>query len=260
MTTRFTLVLTLLQLATLTACGLDPAPDDGGLDPGFTECGEVTCQPGQYCFGGGITWRCATQIEGLKAAVPFYGPAPDLEDVPNIKAAVLGVYAGLDERINAGIEPLRAALDAAGVTYEIKIYPDVNHAFHNDTGERYVEAQATQAAETERARQALEREAERTRLEEAARQREEETRRWQEEAAAALVPQADDQATDAYAVLGLEPTASELEIHFAYQDAIAKCAPDQVAHLGEELRNRYTAKAKIVQQAYETLTTPTPSH
>lgn len=98
-----------------------------------------------YCFGGGITWRVATQIPELKAAVPFYGPAPELEDVANIQAAVLGVYAGLDERINAGIEPLREALDAAGVTYEIKIYPDVAHAFHNDTGERYNEEQAIQA-------------------------------------------------------------------------------------------------------------------
>lgn len=98
-----------------------------------------------YCFGGGITWRCATKMADLKAAVPFYGPAPDLAEVPNIKAAVLGVYAELDERIGAGVPDLEKALKAAGVTYEIKIYPGVNHAFHNDTGDRYVEAQATQA-------------------------------------------------------------------------------------------------------------------
>jgi len=98
-----------------------------------------------FCFGGGITWRCATALPDLKAAVPFYGPAPELEEVPNIKAAVLGVYAEQDERINAGIEPLQQALVEAGVTHEIKIYPGVNHAFHNDTGERYDETQATQA-------------------------------------------------------------------------------------------------------------------
>lgn len=98
-----------------------------------------------YCFGGGITWRSVTQIPGIAAAAPFYGPAPDLEDVPNIQAAVLGVYAEEDERINAGIEPLVEALDAAGVTYQINIYPDVNHAFHNDTGERYNEDRALEA-------------------------------------------------------------------------------------------------------------------
>jgi len=100
-----------------------------------------------YCFGGGITWRAATALPGLKAAVPFYGPAPELDQVPNIQAAVFGVYAEQDERINGGIEPLEQALADAGTTYQITIYPGVNHAFHNDTGERYVEEQATQAWE-----------------------------------------------------------------------------------------------------------------
>lgn len=100
-----------------------------------------------FCFGGGITWRVATALPTLKAAAPFYGPAPEVEQVPNINAAVLGVYAEQDERINGGIEPLEAALEAAGKTYQINIYPGVNHAFHNDTGQRYNEEQATQAWE-----------------------------------------------------------------------------------------------------------------
>jgi carboxymethylenebutenolidase len=98
-----------------------------------------------YCFGGGVTWRSATTIPGLKAAAPYYGPAPDLAQVPNIKAAVFGVYAELDERINGGKADLEKALADAGITYQMKVYPGVNHAFHNDTGERYDEAQATQA-------------------------------------------------------------------------------------------------------------------
>jgi carboxymethylenebutenolidase len=98
-----------------------------------------------YCFGGGITWRCATALPELKAAVPFYGPAPDLEQVPNIEAAVFGVYAEMDNRINAGRDTLEQALIDAGITNQMKVYPGVNHAFHNDTGQRYVEAQATQA-------------------------------------------------------------------------------------------------------------------
>ena len=98
-----------------------------------------------FCFGGGITWRCATAIPELKAAVPFYGPAPEPEQVPNIRAAVLGVYAELDERINAGKDALEQALIDAGTTHQMNVYPGVNHAFHNDTSERYDEAQATQA-------------------------------------------------------------------------------------------------------------------
>jgi carboxymethylenebutenolidase len=98
-----------------------------------------------YCFGGGVTWDVATELAELKAAVPFYGRGPDLTKVPNIRAAVLGVYAENDGRINAGIEALRQALEAAGVTYQFNIYPGVDHAFHNDTGTRYVEEQARQA-------------------------------------------------------------------------------------------------------------------
>lgn len=98
-----------------------------------------------YCFGGGITWQIAASLPGLKAAVPFYGRGPELEQVPEIQAAVLGVYAELDERINAGNAALEQALTEAGVTYRFNVYPGVNHAFHNDTGERYVEEQATQA-------------------------------------------------------------------------------------------------------------------
>lgn len=90
-----------------------------------------------FCFGGGLTWRMATEVPELKAAVPFYGPAPDLAKVPNIKAAVLGIYGGNDARINAGIPALEAALKAASIRYQIKIYEGANHAFHNDTGANY---------------------------------------------------------------------------------------------------------------------------
>jgi carboxymethylenebutenolidase len=98
-----------------------------------------------FCFGGGVTWASAEAIPELKAAVPFYGPAPDLAKVPNIKAAVFGVYAELDTRITPTKDPLDKALTAANITHQMKVYPGVNHAFHNDTGDRYVEAQATQA-------------------------------------------------------------------------------------------------------------------
>lgn len=98
-----------------------------------------------YCFGGGVTWDTATAIPELKAAAPYYGRGPALSRVGDIRAAVLGVYAENDSRINASINALQVALDNAGVTYQFNIYPGVDHAFHNDTGSRYVEEQATQA-------------------------------------------------------------------------------------------------------------------
>jgi carboxymethylenebutenolidase len=96
-----------------------------------------------FCFGGGITWRAATQIPELKAAVAWYGPPPPLEDVPNISAAVLGIYSDdPDDFANEGRDQLEAALQEAGVTHEIKVYEGTQHAFHNDTGQRYNEEQA----------------------------------------------------------------------------------------------------------------------
>lgn len=99
-----------------------------------------------FCFGGGITWRCATQMPELKGAAPYYGPPPPLDAVPNIKAAVLGVYSDdPDDFANEGLDQLVEALEAAGVTFEIKIYPGTQHAFHNDTGPRWNEEQALAA-------------------------------------------------------------------------------------------------------------------
>lgn len=98
-----------------------------------------------FCFGGGVTWLMATSMPELLAAVPFYGPHPPLEDVPNIQAAVLGIYGALDQRINSGIPAIEEAMQQNNKTFEKIIYPDADHAFHNDTSSRYNAAAATDA-------------------------------------------------------------------------------------------------------------------
>ena len=90
-----------------------------------------------FCFGGGVTWRVATQMAELKAAVPFYGPHPELSDVPNIQAAVQAIYGERDTRINAGIPAIEAAMQENGKIFKKIVYPDSDHAFFNDTGTRY---------------------------------------------------------------------------------------------------------------------------
>ena len=55
----------------------------------------------------------------------------------SIHAALLLHYAGLDQRINAGIPAYEEALKAAHKRFTIYIYPNVNHAFNNDTSSRY---------------------------------------------------------------------------------------------------------------------------
>ncbi|MBV8534293.1 MAG: dienelactone hydrolase family protein [Alphaproteobacteria bacterium] len=96
-----------------------------------------------FCWGGGMVNQLAVQEPGLAAAAPFYGLVPAAEDVPKIKAKVQAHYAGNDERIDAGIPGFETALKAAGVSYEIFVYPGAEHAFHNDTnGARYNKAAA----------------------------------------------------------------------------------------------------------------------
>ncbi|MGJ7042144.1 carboxymethylenebutenolidase [Shinella sp. BE166] len=96
-----------------------------------------------FCWGGGLVNRFATKSPELKAGVAYYGAQPPAEDVPAIKAAMMMHYAGLDERINAGIDAYRAALEAGGKTFEIHMYNGVNHAFNNDTSAaRYDKAAA----------------------------------------------------------------------------------------------------------------------
>src|SRR6185503_8164733 len=90
-----------------------------------------------FCFGGGVTWQVAVHMPELLAAVPFYGPHPATSDVPAIQAAVMAVYGELDSRINGGIPEIEEAMAANNKIYEKVIYPNADHAFHNDTGTRY---------------------------------------------------------------------------------------------------------------------------
>ena len=115
---------------------------------------EVTGAPGKkiglvgFCWGGGVANLAATQVTEIAAAVAFYGAAPPAAAVPSIRAKLLLHFAGLDERINAMWPTYEAALKASGVEYDSYVYPNVNHAFFNDTaGPRYDEAAATLAWE-----------------------------------------------------------------------------------------------------------------
>jgi carboxymethylenebutenolidase len=90
-----------------------------------------------FCWGGGMVNELAAAAPGLKAGVAFYGRQIDAAKAPAIKAALMLHYAGIDERINAGIPAYEAALKGAGVAYEKFLYEGANHAFNNDTGQRY---------------------------------------------------------------------------------------------------------------------------
>ena len=82
-----------------------------------------------FCWGGGQSFRYATNAPDLKAFVVCYGPAPSAADMARIRANGLGVYAENDARIDAGLSDAAAAMRAAGKAYPYTIYPGVGHGF-----------------------------------------------------------------------------------------------------------------------------------
>jgi carboxymethylenebutenolidase len=84
---------------------------------------------GGFCWGGGQTFRFATNRADLAAAFVFYGAPPDKDAMARIKAPVYGFYAGNDARIGAMIPDTVAQMKAAGKTYDIVTYNGAGHGF-----------------------------------------------------------------------------------------------------------------------------------
>ncbi|RAK65860.1 dienelactone hydrolase family protein [Hymenobacter edaphi] len=101
-----------------------------------------------FCWGGALANQLAAHDPKLNAAVAYYGRQPEAAAAATIKARLLLHYAGLDERVNAGMAAWEEALKKYGVQYEQFVYPDVQHAFNNDSSPaRYNEAAAKLAWE-----------------------------------------------------------------------------------------------------------------
>lgn len=91
-----------------------------------------------FCAGGGNVWDLAVNLPELTAAVAFYGtPVPTEEQIPSIKAPVLGIYAELDRALTTRMAPVMTAMITQQKTFGFHIYQGVGHAFHNDTGPAY---------------------------------------------------------------------------------------------------------------------------
>ena len=99
-----------------------------------------------FCWGGGYANQLAAAGTSLNAAVPYYGRQLPVDQVPNITAPLCLHYAGLDERINAGIPDYEAALKANNKPYEIYMYEGAQHAFNNDTNEARYNKEAADLA------------------------------------------------------------------------------------------------------------------
>ncbi len=90
-----------------------------------------------FCMGGTLAARLAFADPKLSAAVVFYGSGPPAEQIPNIACPVLGLYGGLDARVNGGIPDFAAAMSKHGKRFEHHVYEGAQHAFFNDTRPSY---------------------------------------------------------------------------------------------------------------------------
>jgi carboxymethylenebutenolidase len=82
-----------------------------------------------FCWGGGQSFRFATNRADLTAAFVFYGGPPDKDAMSRIKAPVYGFYAGNDARIGATLPDTTAQMKAASKTFEPVVYDNAGHGF-----------------------------------------------------------------------------------------------------------------------------------
>ena len=88
-----------------------------------------------FCMGGALSLYAASKNERVGACVVFYGIHPNVKpDLANLKAPVLGIYAENDKSTPPDVvRDLEKQLKALGKSVEMHIYPNVDHAFFNDT-------------------------------------------------------------------------------------------------------------------------------
>jgi carboxymethylenebutenolidase len=91
-------------------------------------CNGKVCVVG-FSWGGGQSFRFATNRRDLSASFVFYGTGPAAGDMPKIQAPVYGFYGGADQRVDATIPATQEAMKAAGKFFEPVTYEGAAHGF-----------------------------------------------------------------------------------------------------------------------------------
>jgi carboxymethylenebutenolidase len=83
-----------------------------------------------FCWGGGESFRYATDNKSLKAAFVFYGTGPSSEEsIARIACPVYGFYGGMDMRVTATVAKTAELMKKAGKTYDPVTYEGAGHGF-----------------------------------------------------------------------------------------------------------------------------------
>jgi len=103
-----------------------------------------------FCMGGALSLYAATKNDNVGACVVFYGGHPNVKpDLANLKSPVLGIYGERDRSVSPSVvHELERKLKELGKSFEYHIYPDVDHAFFNDTRPTVYNAEAAADAWT----------------------------------------------------------------------------------------------------------------
>ena len=95
-----------------------------------------------YCFGGGLSFQLVAADDRVRAAIPYYGRAPEESVLARITAPVLAFYGSLDEPLMTALPQLEADAAAAGLDFQAVVYDGAKHAFFNDANASTYDAAA----------------------------------------------------------------------------------------------------------------------
>jgi len=109
-----------------------------------------------FCWGGTQSFNYAIAQPNLNASVVYYGnptagrPSPEVAteaDYAKVKAPVIGMYGGADNRINSTIPATEEAMKKLGKFYEPHIFEGAGHGFlGNQAGSNGANLKAAQGA------------------------------------------------------------------------------------------------------------------
>jgi len=88
-----------------------------------------------FCMGGQLALYAACENPAIGACIDIYGIHPNVKPrLAGLRAPVLGIFGEQDGSVNPTVvRKLEADLKKAGKTTDFMIFPNVGHAFFNDT-------------------------------------------------------------------------------------------------------------------------------
>ena len=97
-----------------------------------------------YCWGGALSWLSACKLEGLSAAITYYGGGMPAQAQLTARCPVLAHFGELDTHIPLdGVRAFAAAQPAV----DVKLYPNGQHGFNCDQRGSYDAPSAALARE-----------------------------------------------------------------------------------------------------------------